>query len=185
MKVCEYPLERERSPLYPCYSTLGQYPATIVPILYFLTTTHSQDRFDISIGIAISRYCRWTESLAMMLQKCMIILVLLLWLKSRPRDLISWHQKFFHQVTLICRTNAHIGSPSVTTCLLWESLSSTLRPHHMVEIVMPWWDNIPFMMHFTLSSISDQEPSTLPWRLALSCDCGALSLNPTKLSLVW
>jgi hypothetical protein len=45
-------------------------------------------------------------------------------------------------------------------------------------------DKIPFMTDFTLSSISNQEPLAPPCRLASSCDSGALSLNPTKLSLV-
>jgi hypothetical protein len=48
VNTCENPLERRGSPLYLCYSTLGQNLALIVPISYFLTAAHSQVRFDVS-----------------------------------------------------------------------------------------------------------------------------------------
>jgi hypothetical protein len=119
MKAREYPLESIRSPIHLLYSTLGQNPAATVPISYFLTAARSQDRFDISTEIVVSRPC-WqgrTSSLTMMLQKCMTILFLLLWLKSRPQNLVSWHQNSFHKMASILHTNVYVGSLSATTCL--------------------------------------------------------------------
>jgi hypothetical protein len=130
----------------------GMNPTTIVPVSCFLTTAHGQVRFDVNTVIAIFRSCwqSWTSSLSMMLQKHMTILVLSLWLKSRHRDLVSWPQKFFfYQTTSILRMNAHIDSPSVTTCLLCQLLSSTLEPRQVVEIVIPCLDRRSFMSDFT------------------------------------
>jgi hypothetical protein len=126
-----------------------------------------------------------TSSLAMMLQKCTTILVLSLWLKSRPRDLVSGHQKFFfHQMTSIHRVNAHIDSPSVTTCLLFGSLSSILRPCYMVKIAIPWLDKIPLwqnsnFLHFLIKNhqpyLTDSYRHATVW---------SLSLKPIVLNLV-
>jgi hypothetical protein len=99
-------------------------------------------------------------------------------LKGQPRDLVSWHQKFFHQVTLIRRTNVHIGPPSVTTYLLWKSPSSTLGPHYMVEISISRFGKTSFMTKFSFPSISDQESSTLPCRPASPCNCWVIIAKP-------
>jgi hypothetical protein len=92
------------------YSTLCLSPATTVLVSYFLTAARSQVRFDISTGSVIFRswWQSQTSSLAMMIQKCIAISTLLLWLNGRPRDLVSWHQKFFYEVTLVHRTYAYV-----------------------------------------------------------------------------
>jgi hypothetical protein len=146
MRAHEYPLEGRGSPLYLWYSTLGLNATTIVPVLYFLTVARCQVRFYVSTRSVIFRTC-WqsqTSSLAMMLQKCTTMLILLLWLKSQPRDLVSWHQSFFfHKMVLIHHMNAHLGSSSMTTCLLCRLPSSTLGPRHVVKIAIPGLDKSP------------------------------------------
>jgi hypothetical protein len=108
-------------------------------------------------------------------------LCLSLWLNSRPQDLISWHQKFFHQVMSIHHVNVHIDPPSVTTCLLCGSLSPTLRPCHVVEIAIPCWDKRSFVS-FRLSRIKNHQP--FPTDLHHHATVGSLSLKPTELTLV-
>jgi hypothetical protein len=78
MRASEYPLESRGSPLHLSYSTLGQNPATIVPVLYSLTAACGQVRFDVSTESVVSRCCGQsrTSSLVRMLKKCTTILVL-------------------------------------------------------------------------------------------------------------
>jgi hypothetical protein len=113
MKVHEYLLERRGSPLHLCYSTPSQNPATIVPVLYFLTAAHGQVRLYISTRSVVSRCC-WksrTSPIATMLQKLATMFVLSFWLKSRPRDLVCWHRKLFsHETSSIHCMNAHLPS---------------------------------------------------------------------------
>jgi hypothetical protein len=51
VRAREYLLERGGSHLYIFYSTLGQNLATVVPILYSLTASRGQVRFDINTKI--------------------------------------------------------------------------------------------------------------------------------------
>jgi hypothetical protein len=150
MKAREYPLEREWSPLYLFYSSLWLNPIPTAPILYFLTAAHSQVRFDVSIRIIVFRSCwqSWSLSLAVFLHKCMAILVLSSWLKSRSRDRVSWQQKFFHRMTSLHYASARIDPPSVTTCILCGSLSPILEPHHAVKISIPCLKRRSLMSNF-------------------------------------
>jgi hypothetical protein len=75
-------------------------------------------------------------------QKCTIILVLSLWLKSQPRDLVGWHQESFPKAMSIHCANMHFDSLSLTTCLLCRLLSSILEPCYMAKIFIPWLDGI-------------------------------------------
>jgi hypothetical protein len=107
-----------------------------------------------------------TPSLAMMLQKCMNTLVLLLWLKSWPRDLVIWHQKFlFHQMT-----SFHHGNVQGHMLSMWITL---IYPRTMLygQNCHSLIGQISFTMDFTFPSVSDQESPALPYRLASSCDC--------------
>jgi hypothetical protein len=131
MRTCEYRPERRESHQYLCYSTLCQNSATIVLVLYFLTAARGQVRFDSSTRIVVSMCC-WqsrTPSLTMLLQKCMVVHVLSLWLKSRHQDLVCWHQKFFHKMASIHCVNAHIWvslgghMPSAWIALLYPRAS--------------------------------------------------------------
>jgi hypothetical protein len=132
MRVCEYPLESCGSIIYLCYSTLGQNLATIVPVLYFLTTIYSQVRFDVSTRSVISRY--WLaepnhvtchDASEVYDYVCFIV-----WLKSQPRDLVTWHQKFFHMMASAHRTNVYLLSSHVgcshwpLNLMIWSSLQS-------------------------------------------------------------
>jgi hypothetical protein len=113
--------------------------------LYFLIAAHGHVRFDVSTRSVIFRY-RWqsrTSSLAMMLQKCMNVLVLLLWLQSRPRDRVNCHREsFFLKMTSIHLTDAYVGPPSVTAYLLCYLLSPNLESLYMIGIAIPYWDQI-------------------------------------------
>jgi hypothetical protein len=42
----------------------------------------------------------------------------------------------------------HIGSPSATTCLMCQSLSSALGPHYVVEITIPYLAKRSFISNF-------------------------------------
>jgi hypothetical protein len=140
MKGHEYLLEREWSPLYLFYSSLWLNPIPTALIFYFLTAARSQVRFNVSIRIIVSRSCwqSWTLSHAIFLQKCMTILVLSSWLKSRSWGLVSWRQSFFfHLMMSLDRASACIDPPSVTTYFLCGPLSSILEPRHAVEIFIP------------------------------------------------
>jgi hypothetical protein len=137
----------------------------------FLAAAHSQVRFDVSIGIVVSRsyWQNWTLSLAIFLQKCTAILVLSSWLKSWLWDLVSWRQRFiFHQMTSLDHASAHNDPPSVTTSLLCGSLLSTsdlIRQSKFPSLA--WWEEPLWQI---LPSF-DQESSILPYRLAASCNC--------------
>jgi hypothetical protein len=153
---------------------------TIAPVLYFLTAARGQVRFDLSTRSDIFRCCRQsrTLSLSMMLQKCTTISVLSSQLKSRRQDLVNWH----HKVSLPPDdVDPHIGSPSATTCLMCQSLSSTLGPRKVVKIFIPWWDKTLYV-RFCLSLIKNCQP--YPADLHRHATIGSLLLQPTKLSLV-
>jgi hypothetical protein len=179
--MCEDPLEVRGSPLRLFYSTLGLDPTTTEPILYFLTAAHRQVRFDVSIGVLVSRSC-WqsrTLSLAMMLPMCTPILVSSLWLTSRPQDLVSWPERFFPHAMSIHRVNMHIGSLTVTTCLLWRLPSSILEPHHAAEISISCFAPKIHYVKFCLSLIKNRQP--YPADLRHRATIGSLSLSPAKL----
>jgi hypothetical protein len=189
MRVCRYPLESIGSPLYLFNSTFGRNSTTIISILYFLTAVRSQVRFDVSTGSVISRCC-WqsrTSPLAMMLQKCTAILVLLLWLKSWPHDLVSWHQEsFFHKMASIHHMNVQIGSSSVTFCIDCSHLPSDLVIWSKLPALV--WTNIPYD-GFCFSFNSDQQSSALPCKPASSCNCWFIIAKPyqvvSRLITVW
>jgi hypothetical protein len=165
MKAREYPLEREWCPLYLFYSSLRLNPIPTALISYFLTAARSQVRFDVSIIIIVSRSC-WqnqTSSLAVSLQKSATILVLSSWLKSRPRNRVNWHQKFFHWMMSLHHASACIDPLLVTTYFLCGSL-----PLDAVEIFIPCLKRKSLMLDLPPSN---QESSILPYRLVVSCNC--------------
>jgi hypothetical protein len=161
----------------------GQNPSTIVPVLYFLTAACNQVRFDVSTESVVSMYC-WksrTSSQAMRLWKCTSILVLSFWLKSHPRDLVSWPQKFFHQTTSILCMNVYV----------WSSFSDYM-PYGSIVLVYPRTSSygpnfhsligqISLMTNFTSSPISDQESSALPCGLTLPCECWVIIVKPYRI----
>jgi hypothetical protein len=128
IRAHEYPLERRGSPLFLLYSTLGLNPVTIVPISCYLIASCGQDRFDFSIRIVVSRSC-WqnrTLSFDMMLQKCTTILFFYhcgWWIGLKILS-VGIKSSSIIKMMSIHRTNAHIGFPSMTTCLF---LSKCLR----------------------------------------------------------
>jgi hypothetical protein len=119
----------------------------------------------------------------MLLQKCMIILVLSLRLKSRSRDLVGGHQKFlFHQMTSIHRLNAYLLSsfgeymPSVLIAHIYPQTSLYGRNFH------PFLGQKILYVRFCLSPIKNRQSYPAdPRRQAI---VGKLSLDLTKLPLI-
>jgi hypothetical protein len=155
--------------------------------LYFPTTAHGQVKLGVSTRIVVSRSRWWsqTSSLAMISEvhgySCFIVVVEET--ASRPCRLTSLSS--FYKMMSIDRANAHIASPSVTMCLLWESPSSTLRPHYMVKIAIPRLAKTSFMTNCIFLSISDQESSALPCRPASPCNCWAIIAKTYQVDSCW
>jgi hypothetical protein len=76
------------------------------------------------------------------------------------------------------------GSPSVTTCLLCRLLSSTLEPHYMVEIAIPWLDKILYV-RFCLSLIKNHRPyhADLHHHATVGHYCYTLLICPSLITL--
>jgi hypothetical protein len=173
MKTRDYSLEREWSPPYLFYSSLGLNPIPTTPILYYwLLLVVKSDWTSVS-GFLFPSLVGRAEHCHLLLHKCTTILVLSLWLKSRPRDLISWHQKFSsircHQSPVWMCLLILLQWPHAL-CVDHSHLSSDLV--FRAERVTHWFDQIPFITDFTFPLVPDQDPSVLPSRPASSCDCG-------------
>jgi hypothetical protein len=179
------PLERRGSPLYLCYSTPCLNKVTAVPISYFLITARSQVRLNVSIRIGVSRCC-WqgqTTPLAMMLQKCTMMLASLSRLKCQPRDLV---------------VNVKYPS-SVRRCLstAWVCIfDSSWQPHAFYGVGPHLSSNLAIRSKFPslvwmkaplyLISVSPvQNHQSYLTDLQHHATVDSYSLKPTKLSHVW
>jgi hypothetical protein len=103
-------------------------------------------------------------------------------LASRSCQLAS---KFFsHKTTSIHRVDAHIGSFSVTTCLLYKSPSSTLGTHFMAEIAILWLHKILFVrFHLPLIKNCQPYPADLHRHATVGHYCYTLPSCPLVISL--
>jgi hypothetical protein len=185
MKALEYPLEREWSPLYLFYSSLGLNPIPTTPISYFLTAAHSQVRFDVSIRIVVSMsyWLNWTLSLAIFFRSVWLSLSYhhnwevdceILSVGAKGSSSIRWCRSTTRvRIMILCQWPHPF---CVDHSYLPQTSSCGQNFHPLLE------EKIPYV-RFCLPLIKNHQSYFT--NLQHHATAGSLSLKPTKSSLVW
>jgi hypothetical protein len=127
-----------------------------------------------------------TSPLAMMPYKLVAMVVLSLWLKSWPGDLVSWHQQpFFHEITIMHHMIAHL-SPS------FSKLHAFCVDHSHLPLNLMIWSRFLFLIGqtsslshliFHKSLIKNLQPYLA--KHAPSCSCQFIIAKPFQATPHW